>query len=317
MVISALALVFASQGAVCIAIGSGNWETSATWSCGHVPTCGDSIIIPATITVTITAQENYGCGTPMQVVIYGTLAFITGNKLQMPCGSALYLEPGGTIDPGTGGGKSNLISICGTDYWIAGEGPITGPQCFNCVLPIKLITLNAVCNGSSVTINWATATETNNHYFTVQRSDDGYNWNDLGTVNSAGTSTVAQYYKWTDENPLPGTSYYQLKQTDFDGQTTYVGVIASSCTHTGIINLYPNPSKGDVYYNIESSSAQPVSVKIINEVGQTVVSYQDNLDKGSSRHQLPTRHFTPGVYTLIIEFSDGSVPLHKPFIMGN
>lgn len=317
MIFSALAIVYSSHEAVCIATSSNPWENTSTWSCGHVPTCGDSIIIPATYTVTITAQENYGCGTPMQVVVYGTLAFITGDKLTMPCGSALYLEPGGTIDPGTGGGKSNLISICGTDYWTAGEGPITGPQCFNCVLPVTLITLNAVCNGATVTLNWATATETNNHYFTVQRSDNGYNWENLDTINGAGTSPTPKYYTWTDENALPATSYYRLKQTDFDGQTSYAGIIASSCTRSGIINLYPNPSKGNVYYNVESITAQQVSVEIVNELGQQVISYNDNLDKGISNHKMPVVNLSPGVYMLIIEFSDGSAPLHKPFVISN
>lgn len=233
----------------------------------------------------------------------------------MPCGSALYLEPGGTIDPGGGGGSSNLISICSTNYWTAGEGPITGPQCFNCVLPIRLITFNATCTGNNIVLNWATATETNNHYFTIERSDDGYSWIEMGTINGAGTTSGPHYYTWTDADPLPGISYYQLKQTDYDGQSSYAGVIASSCNGTGVLNLYPNPGQGNIYCRIRSNNAQTVSFKIIDELGRNIVSYADNVAKGVTDEPLPTAKLQAGVYLLVIEFSDGTSSVHKSFII--
>jgi hypothetical protein len=304
------------NASTCVALSSGNWETAGTWSCGHVPTCGDSAYIPVAITVTVTAVNTYGCAGTVKLVIAGTLDFVTGKKLEFPCGSSLYLLAGGTINPGGGGGSSNLISICGTDYWIAGQGTITGPMCFNCALPIQLVGFNAVCNGTAVNVTWATATETNNHYFSIERCDDGYSWAEVARINGAGTSSAAHYYSWSDAEPLPGTSYYRLKQTDMDGQYTYPGsVVATSCNNDGVVTIYPNPTRGNVYCKLNSSAAQTVSVKIIGVFGQTISEYTEDVVQGVSTQQIHTQDLAAGTYLFIITFPNNSVVIRKPFVV--
>ncbi len=130
LVIAFLAISLKSKAVVCTATGNGAWNTAANWSCGFVPGCGDLIIIPTGLTVTITTQLSYpGCTTAVTLSIYGTLKFVTGNKLELPCNSQLYIHAGASIQPGTGGGNSNLISICDNTVWNAGSGPLTGPSC--------------------------------------------------------------------------------------------------------------------------------------------------------------------------------------------
>ncbi|MDR2962547.1 MAG: T9SS type A sorting domain-containing protein [Bacteroidales bacterium] len=102
---------------------------------------------------------------------------------------------------------------------------VTPPGSF--FLPVELIEFTAEREGTHVNLNWATQSETNNDYFTVQRSADGVAfYNVCEDVLGAGTTTVPQYYGITDYAPLAGLSYYRLSQTDFNGAVSYSRVVS-------------------------------------------------------------------------------------------
>ena len=91
-------------------------------------------------------------------------------------------------------------------------------------LSIKLTSFTAVVEKSAVKLNWATATETNNEFFSIERSADGIEWKEVKRVAGAGNSEFTRNYESVDESPVAGNSYYRLKQTDFDGQKSYSDV---------------------------------------------------------------------------------------------
>src|SRR6185369_5159076 len=93
-----------------------------------------------------------------------------------------------------------------------------------------------------VSISWITASETNNDYFTVEKSKDGNFWLSVDKVIGAGNSTAARYYETNDPDPFEGTSYYRLKQTDFDGKFSYSDVSAVRVDEKNTIIIYPNPA---------------------------------------------------------------------------
>ncbi len=84
-------------------------------------------------------------------------------------------------------------------------------------LPVTLTNFSAMMEQNAAQIKWTTVTEINNAYFTVQRSQDGKNFVDVFTREGAGNSNKTINYVAYDVQPLPGTSYYRLKQTDFNG----------------------------------------------------------------------------------------------------
>ena len=84
-------------------------------------------------------------------------------------------------------------------------------------LPIELVSFDATTNDNSVEVEWVTASQSNNNYFTVERSIDGYNWTELTKVPGCGNCNSNMEYKVIDENPHLGLSYYRLIQTDYDG----------------------------------------------------------------------------------------------------
>ena len=91
-------------------------------------------------------------------------------------------------------------------------------------LPIELDTWEVTTLSKSVFLEWSTATETNNDIFTIERSDNGITWSEIGIIEGSGTTSTAKQYSFEDTKPIDGTSYYRLKQTDFNGDYSYTSV---------------------------------------------------------------------------------------------
>jgi len=71
--------------------------------------------------------------------------------------------------------------------------------------------------GEKVLIEWTTASEIKNDYFSIERSTDGINFEVIEVVNGAGNSMEIIDYSTFDLDPLVGMVFYRIRQTDFDG----------------------------------------------------------------------------------------------------
>ena len=112
-------------------------------------------------------------------------------------------------------------------------------------LPIKLKSFTVYATSKGVQVDWTTASEINNDNFSIQRSPDDINYAEAGNVRGAGNSTILLNYSFIDEHPFSGTSYYRLKQTDFDGRSeTFHAVsitLEEKLNETNSIHIFPNP----------------------------------------------------------------------------
>ena len=95
-------------------------------------------------------------------------------------------------------------------------------------LPITLLELKATPYPDHVLVEWTTASEWDNKLFTVERSPDGAHFSAIGTLPGAGDSQGTLHYSLSDRQPLPGLSYYRLRQTDEDGTSTLSDVVIAS-----------------------------------------------------------------------------------------
>ena len=152
-------------------------------------------------------------------------------------------------------------------------------------LPIQLINFTAQVFGDKVQLNWATASELNNHYFTVQRSVDGVEFEQVGEVAGAGTTSVEQHYQLIDNSPKSGTSYYRLKQTDFDGKFTYSDIISVDMLNKTEFAITPNFGKA----GFTATSSQAGDYIVYNSMGVIVI-------KVAGSDKIETSSLIPGVY---------------------
>jgi len=111
-------------------------------------------------------------------------------------------------------------------------------------LPIELKEINAVCKNDFVLINWSTISESNNDFFTLEKSYDGINYTEIAQIDGNGTSTQINSYSYQDEKSQSEV-YYRLKQTDFNGTVETFAPITINCfSNEDIISIQPNPNDG-------------------------------------------------------------------------
>ena len=176
-------------------------------------------------------------------------------------------------------------------------------------LPISLSSFTAILNKDKVLLNWATSQEQNNKYFTIERSDDGSNFNFLGKVNGAGTSAEAHTYHLTDFAPLDGTNFYRLSQTDLDGNQKYFGIKtvnfkSSKDFKSHILN------NGNGQISVAMSSAKPaqINMRIVDMLGKEISTETIAVNNGGVVKNL---NLQPGVYILVLTNETGEKITHK------
>jgi hypothetical protein len=133
-------------------------------------------------------------------------------------------------------------------------------------LPIELVRFSATPENHTVRVDWVTASETDNDFFTVERSKNAQQWEVVRTVPGAGTSKVRNHYETVDDGPYTGTSYYRLKQTDFDKNVTHSGLVRVVVDYETPITLYPNPFSSN-FKIVAEFEINPDHVKLYNSTG--------------------------------------------------
>jgi len=141
-------------------------------------------------------------------------------------------------------------------------------------LPINLLYFGAVCNEDNKNdFYWVTASETNNDYFSLQKSSDAVNFIDIGTVEGSGNSNSLRNYYFTENNP-GNFSYYRLCNTDYNGVTECSEILAPGCFfENSILSIYPNPSDGNFTVLVPICTK---SIQVYNSNGQQLINKQVN-----------------------------------------
>ena len=172
---------------------------------------------------------------------------------------------------------------------------------YNCgvVLPIELLSFEAIPeNDNHVKLNWTTSTEINNDFFTLERSTDAVNFEQVKVRQGAGNSNTIIDYVDYDKNPYQGTSYYRLKQTDFNGDFSYSNIRSVFFNSLDIINLYPNPTQGQLILSVGSSSNNVITINLIDVLGRTLLTEQHEVVEGTTTIRLNIAHLVEGTYVL-------------------
>jgi hypothetical protein len=134
---------------------------------------------------------------------------------------------------------------------------ITTINSTNTPLPIELIDFKAKQVDAQIVLNWSTASELNNDFFTIERLNSKDEFDRVSTVPGKGTTAVTTYYEAIDPSPLVGINYYRLKQTDLDGKISYSKIAMADFKEIGeSVSVYPNPTNHEVL-TIEVKRLEP------------------------------------------------------------
>lgn len=172
-------------------------------------------------------------------------------------------------------------------------------------LPIDLIYFRAQNEDKSVDLFWETATETNNDFFTIERSLDGINFESIANIKGAENSSIALTYQFTDTNPLSGTSYYRLKQTDYDGQSESFNSVAVNHEEVivDLVNLQITSSIFSDSFTITFNqiTSEPITISLFDLSGHSVYSSTNQTTKGYNAFTFSSIELLKsGTYILIL-----------------
>ena len=172
-------------------------------------------------------------------------------------------------------------------------------------LPVELLYFDAEAGSNAVQCSWATASESGNDRFEVQRSPDGFAFTTVGTVQGVGNSFTTTNYSFTDNAPLQGTSYYRLKQVDLDGTATLSATVAVELLTMNALTLYPNPAVETVTVlrsDTENGAARTMVLDMRGRVVREAV-----IGAGAANSIVPVGDLPSGIYTLRVIGADGVV----------
>ncbi len=211
-----------------------------------------------------------------------------------------WIDEGGTY---TGTISSGSVTSSGT---ISTFSPFTfASAAADNPLPVELLSFEGYVLDNSIELKWITASELNNDFFEIQRSIDGISFDVIGFHKGNGTRTGKSEYKFLDKSPIPGVSYYRLKQVDYDGMfeilpTIYVN--NESPLQRIQSTLFPNPAVDSnlTIRTISQDVNSSINIDIFDNHGRRVATFVKEPEMGITDYSIPLTQFGAGIYQVIV-----------------
>ncbi|PBQ31933.1 hypothetical protein CNR22_09170 [Sphingobacteriaceae bacterium] len=173
-------------------------------------------------------------------------------------------------------------------------------------LPIQLLKFYALLRDGSVNLNWSTASEMNNDYFTLFKSKDGLSWYELAQISGSGTSNRLVNYSVDDPESSTGLNYYYLRQTDKDGTSTNYDIITFDVSNrNNIVKIYPNPFQNKLTVLSSEPLSVPADIRIYDAFGSLINLPVFKTDKYAL--EIITDDLVAGTYFIKIKTSSGFI----------
>ena len=215
-----------------------------------------------------------------------------------------WLGAGDTAVAGTG-----FAPFAGSKLPLISASNVVDPSCYlSGLLPVELSYFKAEVNDQrEVELRWETLSEQNSSHFVIERSLDGNIFSQILEVPASGNTSSPIQYDALDTRPLPDTSYYRLKQVDFDGDFMTFNVVQ---VHLGSevedfhFKIYPNPATDWINLSLNAANSQEVKVEVVAMNGTIRQSRRMNLRPGHNQLKLQLTQMSTGQYVVRLRGGD-------------
>lgn len=166
-------------------------------------------------------------------------------------------------------------------------------------LPVVWKSFTATKATDANILRWSTASESNNSHFEIQRSLDGKNYEAIAKIKGAGNSSKVVSYSFNDvKAPAAKTTYYRLKQVDFDGKSEYSKVVSIINVEqkTGLGASLPNPFNTELNVTINAAASSLATVELMDMIGKTHHTSTEQLAEGANKVTIETNDMPNGIY---------------------
>ncbi len=164
--------------------------------------------------------------------------------------------------------SGQIDTVHATTSIALGASPIFIRPSTQVILPVELIAFRGFRDNADVVLEWVTETEEDNDHFVVEHSADGRDFEAIGSLPGAGTTTETQYYNLKHTRALRGDNYYRLKQVDTDGSFEYSEVIVVNIQSTDLFTVRPTQADDEVHVEFYDYYDKDIELEIYDVLGR-------------------------------------------------
>lgn len=181
-------------------------------------------------------------------------------------------------------------------------------------LPIELLSFELNRSDDGVNVDWTTASELNNDYFTLEYSINNSDIDEIYTVKGAGTSNSLNSYSFTHKEPIMGFNYYRIKQTDFDGTSNFSDwksiYLDKSLSKLDVLRIV---KQNDLLITVSSPEAKPYRIDVYTVTGMHI--YGKDVKPETEIHQVKIEDRGYPFQMLIIHLHNDKESVSKKLIV--
>jgi hypothetical protein len=254
-----------------------------------------SYTIPTSYMAGVSQQVSVSVSSGVPAYSYAWTSSIGGTFADSTAATTYYIPPV-VLSVTTDVIRCIVTDACGRKNFISQIVTI-----YPAPLPVSLLSFTATPENDNVYLNWITASEINNDYFSVNRSLDGISFLEIGSVKGNGTTSILHNYNFVDKNPYSGISYYNLEQTDLNGDSEILKVVSVKFNpaNSAEPQIIPNPfdDSFDVIFNSDEKGEN--LIQIFDVLSNLVYSEQIHVIEGINTYKFRNAvNFKAGLYIL-------------------
>ncbi len=286
------------------------WSTTTNGTPGALPALANGDIIYIDDNVSITAG-NFSTWSNWNITIYLNATVTIEDQWELSATTSIIFQTSAAKVIGIGPGNSEKIKFGnGSNGWSGNDGNLTGPGTLDASynpstspLPIELLFFNVKQANNGHLLEWATASELNFNYFSIEHSIDGKTFKEIEQVKGYGNTKERKDYSFENRNALLGKNYYRLKSVDLDGYSEYSKVVLMEYAGEKKFVVAPNPSPGSsINFLLNFVPAENTYVTIFDNSGMVigvykptdsfqVIAFENNLTSGLYFAKLVTKDY--------------------------
>ena len=259
-------------------------------------------LVGMTNTIADGTYEFTGLAGGMYYVVFGNAPGSLSRTAQYQGGNQYTMDS----DANPTSGQTQMFSV---SIGVSGDRSIDAG--YLSALPVSLIYFKGSNDKCENILKWATASEQDNWYFDIERSDDGERFQSIGKVDGNGTSSEMHEYSFVDQT-VKGNVYYRLRQVDFNGNMEFAPnliYLTTDCyDNANDIRVYPNPANQSFALDYESGqNYDGAQIQIINNLGKVIQNTTIDIQRGENSSLVNINHLAAGVYMIRLRLSNDEI----------
>ncbi|MEL6560767.1 MAG: hypothetical protein AAFQ94_21415 [Bacteroidota bacterium] len=255
------------------------------------------------------------------LTVQGNFTNNGGSSVESNGGSTISVEGDFTNSGGSGVDTDGGVVVVGGSYTgtpptgdgsgcTGGGGACCGSSAACSTLPVSLLTFDAEIQNNAVVLTWKTAQEDQNDFFTIYRSSNGIDFQEIATVKGVGTTNQVSSYTYRDRSFFGRNLYYQLEQSDFDGTTEKLRIVyLENQDFENKISVYPTRLSLDEELHISYDYEEDVEIQLalINIDGKRTTDFETRVSDRGVDLNLTGKSLKPGMYILSGEIGGSTI----------